>query len=434
MATRGRPQQYTFQWRLSPKQRELFESDARFRVGMMGRRFGKNEVGSAAIIDYVIQPQEYDFGSDDDPIAWWIGPTYRQAYLYGFLKVKEKLPDQLINANDTRGSEWGPSRITLWDDRHIEFLSYGNPSGLQGAGVDLIVGDEWAYSDESLWDNDLRPMLMDSGGGAVFISKPLGENHFWEKYRMGEQSEYPEWESFHATAYDNPFIPDSEVDKAKRTTPESVFRQEYMADPQAGGTLLTLDMLGNEPAEILDDRQWKWHVAVDLGVTMDKQKARDNDTDFWAISIVAEDPSHPKAYLVDVIRERGQTPAQAATWLKQSLAGYPIENVKVESVQAQEWFQKDVKDVGLNPIPIEHDRPKEERITFLSVPFSNGNVKLIDWSDVDGKSVDWSDFRSEWAGFPNGKHDDQLDSAEMALRDVNFGGQVQGLSGDMYDR
>jgi len=435
MATRGKQQNITFQWQLSPKQRTLFESPARFRVGMMGRRFGKNEVGSAAIIDYATQPESYGFGGDDDPICWWVGPTYRQAYLYGFKKVKQKLPDVLIDEDDTRGSEWGPSKITLWDGRVIEFLSYGNPSGLQGAGVDLIVGDEWAYSDESLWHNDLRPMLMDSGGGAVLISKPLGENHFYEHFQKGESADYAEWESFHATAYDNPFIPDSEVDKAKKTTPESIFRQEYLADPQAGGTLLTLDMLDYDPYTVIEDKKasrLRWHVALDLGVTMDKKKARSNDSDYWSASIVAEDALKPKAWVVQILRRRGQTPAQAAEWLNTVMGQVPTNKCYVETVQAQSWFLNEVKDYGINAIPIDHDRPKEERITFLSGPFSNGLVKLIDWSDHPDRSFDWSSFRTEWAGFPNGDHDDQLDSLEMALRHVDFGDSVGMFGADPH--
>lgn len=427
-------QSVKFSWNLSEKQAELFQSKARFRVGMMGRRFGKNEVGSACIIDYTTQPAKYSWGSDEDPISWWVGPSYRQAYRYGYKKVKEKLPDKLIDEDNTRGSEWGPSLITLWDGREMEFLSYGNPAGLQGAGVDLIVGDEWAYSDESLWNNDLRPMLMDSGGGAVLISKPLGENHFYENYQRGDDPEFPEWQSFHATAYDNPFIPDSEVDKAKKSTPESIFRQEYLADPQAGGTLLTLDMLDKVPAQTLEDRrQWKWHVAVDIGVTTDKKKARENNTDYWACAIVAENPVKPKAYVVDIVRERGQTPAQAANWIKGAMSPIPTQNVYYEAVQAQQWLEGELKEVGLNPIAVTHDRPKEERIMFLSVPFDNGNVKLIDWEDTEN-NVDWSDFRTEWAGFPNSDHDDQLDALEMALRNVDFGGRLTMVADDAYGR
>ena len=423
MATKS--QSIRFEWNLSEKQAQLFQSDARFRVGMMGRRFGKNEVGSACAIDYATQPGKYSFGSDETPVVWWVGPTYRQAFLYGYEKVLEKVPDILVNHDETRGSEWGPSRITLVDGTVIEFLSYGNPSGLQGAGVDLIIGDEWAYSDESLWNNDLRPMLMDSGGGAVLISKPLGENHFYERYQWGQQEDYPEWESFHATAYDNPFIPDSEVEKAKKTTPESVFRQEYLADPHAGGTLLTLDMLEYIPWDELEEqlnREWKWHVGVDIGVTMDKKKARENDTDYWAASVVVEHWRKPKAYVLQVIRERGQTPAQAAEWLASIMGQVPTDRCYIESVAAQAWFLENAKDVGLAPIPITHDRPKEERITFLSVPFSQGLVKLVDWGDHPENSFDWSDFRTEWAGFPNGNHDDQLDSLEIALRHCNLSG------------
>jgi len=111
---------------------------------MMGRRFGKNEVSTAIEVDYATRPQSYGFGTDEpnDVVIWHVAPTYRQAYLYGYQKTVEKIPDALLNEDNTRGSEWGPSRIELITGATIEFLSYGNPSGLQGGGVDLIVGDE----------------------------------------------------------------------------------------------------------------------------------------------------------------------------------------------------------------------------------------------------------------------------------------------------
>jgi len=436
-----------FEWRLSEKQRELFESDARFRVGMMGRRFGKNEVSTAIEVDYATQPDTYSFGTNDssDVICWHVAPTYRQAYLYGYEKTLEKIPDALIDADNTRGSEWSPSKITLVTGAVIEFLSYGNPSGLQGGGVDLIVGDEWAYSDPSIWDQDLRPMLMDTGGGAVLISKPLGENHFYDAYVQGATPEQIHgdgsgrmdgWQSFHATGYDSPFIPDSELDAAKETTPESVFRQEYLADPASGGTLLTLDMLDYADASVLDERDatyWKWHISVDLGVEMDAAKARENDTDYWALCIVAENPNAAEAYLCEVRRRRGQAPSQAAEWINDVTAWVPTNQVVYEKVQSQAWFEQDLQDAGLHPIPHTPERSKEDRIIGLSVPFSNGQVKLLDWSSVPGKEMDWSDFRTEWAGFPGGKVD-QLDAVAQALDDVAFGVQATGEGLDLYGR
>jgi hypothetical protein len=440
-------QRYRFTWHLSEKQRELFESPARFRVGMMGRRSGKNEVSTATEVDYATQPDEYTFGTDDpsDVIVWHVAPTYRQAYLYGYLKTKAKLPDGLIDTDNTRGSEWGPSKITLVTGAEIEFLSYGNRSGLQGGGVDLIVGDEWAYSESEIWDQDLRPMLMDTGGGAILISKPLGENHFFEHYQRGASEEqiYGDgtppadgWESVHATAYETPFIPDSEVDGVKDKTPDSIFRQEYLADPSSGGTLLTLDMLATEPAARIDDLRadkWRWHVAVDLGVEMDAQKARENDTDYWALAVVAEHPRYPEAYLCEVRRTRGQAPSKAAAWINDCLSWVPTRRVKYEKVQAQAWFETHLQDEGLEPVPHTPQASKEDRIIGLSVPFANGAIKLIDWSDVRGKTMDWSDFRTEWAGFPGGKVD-QLDAVAQALSDVDFGGEIGGEGMDLYGR
>jgi hypothetical protein len=437
-------QNWSFTWKLSPKQRELFESDARFRVAMMGRRFGKNEVSTAIEVDYATRPESYGFGTDDpaDVIVWHVAPTYRQAYLYGYQKTKAKLPDPLINDDETRGSEWAPSKITLITGATIEFLSYGNPSGLQGGGVDLIVGDEWAYSDADIWNSDLRPMLMDTGGGAVLISKPLGENHFYENYQQGATPEMPYtdgetprdgWRSFHATSYESPFIPNSEVDNAKATTPDSVFRQEYLADPQSGGTLLTLDMLEYEPAQILDGQNWNWHIAVDLGVEMDAKKARENDTDYWALVVACEHPVHPEGYLCEVRRKRGQAPSAAAKWIRETINWIPTNTVKYEKVQAQAWFETHLKEHGLDPVPVTPSASKEDRIIGLSVPFSNGQVKLLDWSEVDGKTMDWSDFRTEWAGFPSGKVD-QLDATAMALDEMRFGAQITGGSVDLYGR
>jgi len=107
--------------------------------------------------------------------------------------------------------------------------------------------------------------------------------------------------------------------------------------------------------------------------------------------------------------------------------------VKYERVQAQAWFETHLRDEGLEPVPHTPDASKEDRIIGLSVPFDNGHVKLLDWSDVRGKDMDWSAFRTEWAGFPSGKVD-QLDAVAQALDDVTFGRRAEGSGLDLYGR
>jgi hypothetical protein len=148
---------------------------------------------------------------------------------------------------------------------------------------------------------------------------------------------------------------------------------------------------------------------------------------------VAEHPREARAYLCEVRRRRGQAPSQAAQWIKDCIKWVPTRRVKYEKVQAQSWFETHLQDEGLEPVPHTPQASKEDRIIGLSVPFSNGQVKCIDWSDVRGKDMDWSDFRTEWAGWPGGKAD-QLDAVAQALDDVTFGLQGQGEGLDLYGR
>jgi hypothetical protein len=137
--------------------------------------------------------------------------------------------------------------------------------------------------------------------------------------------------------------------------------------------------------------------------------------------------------LAEVRRRRGQAPSEAAEWIKDSIEWVPTNEVVYEKVQAQAWFETHLQDHGLEPIPHTPGTSKEDRIIGLSVPFSNGSVKLLDWSDVAGKDMDWSDFRTEWAGFPDGKVD-QLDAVAQALDNISFSSSPGAETLDMYGR
>ena len=220
--------------------------------------------------------------------------------------------------------------------------------------------------------------------------------------------------------------------------PDQIRAQEVEGQfVEIGAGLLTYDMLSEMPASELDGTPVRYHVAVDLGIETNPNKARENDTDYWAMAVVAEEakPPNTDAYLMAVRRRRGQAPSAAAEWIRQEIESLniPTRTVRYESVQAQSWFESDLKDHGLKPVPIEPKASKDDRIIGLSVPFSNGQVSLIDWRGTP-YDMDWSNFRREWAAFPDGSHDDQLDAVSMALDPVDFGTRLPGLSGDMYAR
>jgi len=419
-------------WKLSPIQRAFFESDARYRTLVGGRRFGKNVVGIASDADFCINPGAYQHGHDnpEDVTVWWIGPTYNQTRKYGFQQAKSVLPDELIAS--TRATQ--PFEIQLWNGATWEFYSYDRPKSLDGAGVDSITIDERGYMPDQIWEDNLAAMLLDTNGRAAYIGKPWTSDGFEEWYEKGQSPEHPEYASWQATSYDNPFIPDERIDELFSDLPDRIYRREVMAEFGAGGTLLTRDMLSYADATVLDGTDWQWHVFVDLGVEMNKTKARQNDTDFWALAVVAQHARKSDTYLCDIHRKRGQSPSEAAKWIKDCIRWTPTRTVRFESVQAQAWFENDLKDHNLNPVPVTPDSAKEDRILHMSVPFSNDDVQLLDWSDVPGKDVDWSGFISEWQAFPDGDHDDMLDAVAGALEPCSFGRPAELEGMDLYAR
>src|SRR5690606_12434563 len=83
------------------------------------------------------------------------------------------------------------------------------------------------------------------GGRAYFISTPVGHNTFYDYFLRGRKGitgtnsgttnpNYdPDYESFHFTGYDNPYIDHTFIDKKKEELPSIVFEQEYLAQPSA---------------------------------------------------------------------------------------------------------------------------------------------------------------------------------------------------------
>lgn len=157
--------------------------------------------------------------------CWWLSPTYRMAgQVWRDLRrdCRQMKQDIVINQADMQ--------IDFENGGSISIRSTHQPDNLRGAGLDFVVLDEAAFMLPNVWSEVIRPMLLERRGGALFISTPYGRNWFWEIYQLGLDPAQPEWRSFHFTSYDNPLITRDEIDAIRNTTPERVFRAEYLAE------------------------------------------------------------------------------------------------------------------------------------------------------------------------------------------------------------
>ena len=247
------------QVKLHEKQREVFDDPSRFRIVAAGRRFGKSRLAAWLLLIEALQSESKD--------VFYVAPTFQQAkdIMWGVLKDLGKDVIQAAHENT--------SVLTLVNGRKIYLKGADRPDTLRGVGLHFLVIDEYADIKPNVWEQILRPALADVQGKALFIGTPKGRNHFYELYKYAEEGQDDDWKEFHFSSYDNPLIPESEIEAAKSSMSGFAFRQEFLASFQAASRDIFKEdwvYYGDEEDEPEDGR---YYIAVDLAgfVAVDKE-------------------------------------------------------------------------------------------------------------------------------------------------------------------
>lgn len=313
----------------------------------------------------------------------------------------------------------------------------------------------WWMDEEAVTDPRAREILMQrlrAGNyrNGYITTTPKGKNHTYEffvggvdakKSRHGEAVLYEAGDRravVGVPTHANPHTPQDYHDAMETDMPEEIRAQEVQGEfVEIGSGILTREMLEPAaPTDVLDSRELSFHVGVDLGIEPDADKARSNDSDFFAAAVIAHHRRHGEAFVVDVARERGLSLSQGVEWLQQVIEGVPSPSINIESVHAQQYFLSACKDAGLPVVGVDQHLKKEDRLIQLSVPFENDDIQLVNFNQDPSEGLDerWQELAQEWIAFPDGTHDDMLDAVEIALRNVSIGGSY-GIEGmDLYGR
>ena len=155
--------------------------------------------------------------------CWWLTPTHQMGG-----QVWRELKNSIARLKNIRINE-AERRIDFPDGGMIALRSAHNPDNLRGEGLDLVLLDEAAFMDRSIWASVIRPMLVNTHGRALFLSTPNGPNWFRELHQLGLDPLQSDWESFHFPTAANPLIPRQELEEIQRLTPEHVWKTEYLA-------------------------------------------------------------------------------------------------------------------------------------------------------------------------------------------------------------
>jgi hypothetical protein len=203
---------------LHPKQMEVYRSQARYRVVVAGRRWGKTALSRVLIIKKAQKKKQK---------IWYVAPTYKMAKQIMWIDLMDAIPRKWIRkVNETSLT------ITLINGSRIELKGADKPDSLRGVGIHFLVLDEFQDMAEEVWTLVLRPTLADTGGHAIFIGTPKAYNYLYELYKKGQNSHLKaagEWESWQFPTITSPFIPVDEIEAARADMDEKSFKQEFEA-------------------------------------------------------------------------------------------------------------------------------------------------------------------------------------------------------------
>lgn len=227
----------------------------RFRVLRCGRRWGKTSLAAEEIKGIAI--------AKPSRIAY-IANNYQQARDIMWEFLKKELRGAVIGTNEQRLE----IRVrTIKDGESLIVLrGWESVENLRGQAFDFLVLDEVAMMRNFWvnWQEVLRPTLTDRRGQTLFASTPKGFNHFYDLCNLELTDD--EFKSFHFSSWDNPHLPQDELEKARETLPPDRFAQEYEASFQKTQGLVYKEFLREKHLyETLPEGTYQKLGAIDPG-------------------------------------------------------------------------------------------------------------------------------------------------------------------------
>lgn len=362
----------------------------------IGRQFGKTLLASNQLMYWALNQKNIKCA--------WVSPVYKQSkkVFEEVYKAFRKRPEIYRNVNK---SELILEYIT---GSTIQFFSAERYDNIRGFTFDYLICDEFAFMDSEAWTEVLRATVLVKGKKVLLISTPKGKNHFWQLHQLDGVN--PQYKSFTMTSYDNPLIDPKEIDDARITLPDHVFRQEYLAEFIDGGAGLFQGQVIREPLE----EGIRFFAGVDVG--------RNDDYTVLCIFNQARE-------MVYIERWRHDTWANISKKVADKINEYnAVTLVEVNSIgdAIMEQIQTHCRTpTNVQPF-VTTSKSKQDIIEKLAVSNQNKEVtfKPCDWLEKEFSVFTYEynpKSRSVKYGAPSGFHDDGVMATAIAFDCITKG-------------
>lgn len=384
---------------LHANQMKVWNSKARFKAVVAGRRWGKTTL---AVYYLVLKALECP---DDKEWVYYVAPTFQQAKDVVWATLLSVAMPVIKTYRSNEGI------VELTNGVRIGIKGSDRPDTMRGVGLYFCVIDEMADMKPMVWEEILRPALTKSKGHVVFIGTPKGRNHFWQLCE--DHADDEDWEIFHFKTVDNPYLDPLEIEEARKTMSSQAYRQEYEASFESGGS----DVFREEWLQYSEEPKWReadTFMAVDLAGFADIAKAtsaKHKRLDETSIAIVK---TAREGWWVKEIQVGRWDVRETSLRILRAAKTHDVRVVGIEKGSLKNaihpYLEEQMLRLNFFPKIIETthgNRRKTERIIWaLQGRLEHGRIWLNETADP------WrSKFLDQYRNFPSSQvHDDMLDS------------------------
>jgi predicted phage terminase large subunit-like protein len=255
---------------------------------------------------------------------------------------------------------------------------------------------------QEIWEQCVRPSLLDRRGDAWWISTPKGFNYFATLYNRGRDGE-PGWASFQYPSTANPHLDRAEIEELRKDMPALVARQEIDAEfVQLAGAMFKREniiILEAEPADVAWVRSWD--LAFTTKTTSDfTAGAKVGMTDDG--TIVVADMLCDRMEWPDALKAIVATAQLDGTEVRQ---GIEVVGAQVAALQS---LLREPMLAAFAVEPIEVTKDKLTRALPLVARSEQGKFAIVRgaWNQA---------FIDQLCSFPEVSHDDMVDAVSGGL-------------------
>lgn len=194
---------------------EIFNSLAKFHIINASRQSGKSTLLSQIALYLAINTK---------CSILWVAPVYSISK-----NTFTDIVDGLLGSGAISDYYKADQTIEFINGSKIIFKSASNYDNIRGGSYEYVFVDEFAYIQDDAWNKAIRPTLAVKGLKAFIASTPKGKNLFFQLAQLG-MSDNKQYQYHYMNYSENPFYDMNEVEDAKKTLPEAIYRQEYEAE------------------------------------------------------------------------------------------------------------------------------------------------------------------------------------------------------------